>query len=943
MQGLLSKATVALQQERGTLDFSALARGASRARGSIDVASMADEIRRMKAEAAADGKVDATDPVQSSDPADVPVVRAETNIQEWRLRLKMVFDSAQAVAPSRQKPMIVGIAEQVLDCVEELYTREVKAHRTELERLRGRLKWDKEQNKKLQDSMRSASSIESQHLATIVKEQLEIQHAAALEHVQSELRETNIVCERKIEKHKSVENTLLQKITLLDGGMAEAELRHERKVEYIGGSAVRRMQNADIARCWTSWYDLCAALRSVRGAFRRMRNFAIGKSFNTWLDYLEEQAATKRLLSAAMQRIMRPALTAAYVHWHHDWQECVRGTEYDRLQAQIRDLQQTLESERHAAATRLELAEAETARLRQNLTSEMSSAERRQADARHALIERLYRGAVKRMLNGALSRGWETWQAAWEDESRQRRRLSMFVVRMLNRQLVGALAEWQRFLHELGIQRKRIGSYLARLANQHLLRGWNAWTSAWAARSREARMMSAFVGRLMNRDLARGWGAWCEFWEERCQQRRLLVVAAARLRHPELAGAFGEWRRDWKGELEVEHARILAEHARLFGAKAEETPAEDSTQLTPLELAEREADELKRGLMASEEAAALAREQAASERARAEQMEAELGMLREQTAEQQAALESLREQLASATSKLTRELEYVRGDYDRRGRELVAAREQNEQSRAAEAEAKAERDRALAQLALADEKLDAERRRLMQSMHSHTEQLLADRMEEVATNHEHRIRELTHLLALRDRQLMRIDVHADPRADAAASAGTLPSARPSSAALASSASSPRLSLGWGRTPSSTPSKGLGTSAASSMIPKGEVRVRAQGSGEKRSLDLRPIRRPATAAPRSVSASSRRAAASGMSATTSSAGLLVTASLPEAAGWAGMMARADAEPLSNTLPAVLARSPPLTPAAIMAVDVPASRHPSPPAWKSPFVRRFEGTI
>ena len=70
---------------------------------------------------------------------------------------------------------------------------------------------------------------------------------------------------------------------------------HEKRVQYLQQSAVRRILQAGLARGWSAWEDL----------------------------YLERRRE-RQLLQQSAARLARPALAACLAHWVRDWEAAER-------------------------------------------------------------------------------------------------------------------------------------------------------------------------------------------------------------------------------------------------------------------------------------------------------------------------------------------------------------------------------------------------------------------------------------------------------------------------------------------------------------------------------------------------------------------------------------------------------------------------------------------
>ena len=191
------------------------------------------------------------DAVSSNDPAESshdPAADA-ASLEEWRAKLQVVFDSAAAALPSNQRPMIARVAEQVLAVAEALQKNELARNHKAMESLRFRVA----QAKKQLGSLRSASTMEGQHLITRVTMQLEAEHKNTLEQMEQKAAEVTKRYEAQIGAQAEVQQVLLMKITLLDGGATAASLEPaatrcaQPRLAHVGRRGGRAAQDARCA------------------------------------------------------------------------------------------------------------------------------------------------------------------------------------------------------------------------------------------------------------------------------------------------------------------------------------------------------------------------------------------------------------------------------------------------------------------------------------------------------------------------------------------------------------------------------------------------------------------------------------------------------------------------------------------------------------------------
>ena len=150
-------------------------------------------------------------------------------------------------------------------------------------------------------------------------EQMKADHAAELKELEFRLSSSALT---KEEQHRKA---LAQQL----------EEQKEKRIEHIQERAVHRLGRKDLSRGWQGWFDS-----------------------------YEEKQRHKRMLAAAAGRLMKPALTAALVHWRQDWHsELTRKLEEGqrlqkslnkRSQAEHEEEVQRLQSELEAALRTVE-------------------------------------------------------------------------------------------------------------------------------------------------------------------------------------------------------------------------------------------------------------------------------------------------------------------------------------------------------------------------------------------------------------------------------------------------------------------------------------------------------------------------------------------------------------------------------------------------------------
>ena len=179
--------------------------------------------------------------------------------------------------------------------------------------------------------------------------------------------------------------------------------------------------------------------------------------------------------------------------------------------------------------------------------------------AKKAEAERRAQGALKRMMQLELSRGWQSWVVWWEEACYRRGMLMGTVVAMQNREI---------------------------------MKGWRQWREWYKERMRLAEVLARAATNLANRERVRGWRAWGEYSEWIKEERALeqsLRRTAARMRNPRLLETFGFWLQEMRlaqmGErMGVKRdSGLCALLAKCVGAGSGRGPPELGRPLDPME------------------------------------------------------------------------------------------------------------------------------------------------------------------------------------------------------------------------------------------------------------------------------------------------------------------------------------------------------------------------
>ena len=390
--------------------------------------------------------------------------------------------------------------------------------------------------------------------------------------------------------------TLRERITALDGGVAEAErLRQEQlaaakeeRVELLRRQIGRRMMNQGIIRGWTAWNDFWSAKMY---AMRRLREVG--------------------------NKLRAPELANAFYFWIRDCDEIKRAKlESDALQKTIlladeSERSSNLEAQLKQARMELDAMKADRQTLRERITAldgGVAEAERlRQeqlAAAKEERVELLRRQIGRRMMNQGIIRGWTAWNDFWSAKMYAMRRLREVGNKLRAPELANAFEFWFSYCEAkkqakamADLRRDAAGSHGARdalaveleslrtemstklaaaeedkrvaLERQliELTGSSDAQAALRAQREKEERIDSfhrQFTRRMLNQNVSRAWSAWIEMWEARAYALTRLREVSNRLRAPALSSAFAFWVRDWEKRVRcTQQAALEQQQAKL--------------------------------------------------------------------------------------------------------------------------------------------------------------------------------------------------------------------------------------------------------------------------------------------------------------------------------------------------------------------------------------------
>ena len=200
------------------------------------------------------------------------------------------------------------------------------------------------------------------------------------------------------------------------------EEERQKRIEHLHGSAIRRMLYADIARGWSAW-----------------------------LTFWDEKSRHLRMLRSASSKMTKPKLSAAFAHWHRDWEleQVVKEgmttqQKYEHQLAMQRAVEATLQDQIFKLKTELMAAreaalagdgrEAEVERLHK-LALEQEKEKR---------VAHLQQMGVRRLLQQGLARGWTAWMDTYREYKHNQFLLRGAANRFARPKLVAAWGRWQR-------------------------------------------------------------------------------------------------------------------------------------------------------------------------------------------------------------------------------------------------------------------------------------------------------------------------------------------------------------------------------------------------------------------------------------------------------------------------------------------------------------------
>lgn len=671
---------------------------------------------------------------------------------EWRMTVRTICESGAAS---------VTFTEQMIDAVEMLRSRQSRAFERELSKTKARARYELELNEKKVQTKIGASLVETQNKVV----EVELAHKVELQHVKQETEEQAEMYEAQLEQQQEEEQKLLQKITDLDGGLAAAEREKAKYTEHLAKAMARRLRNLGIAKGFTTWVEAHQEQRTLKWVQQRLCNMECSKAWEAWCELREERLRSERMLKSAASRLARPKLVQCLVRWRMEWEQAERRAEASSLRARINALEEDARRLRAAAdlsAAELDETKQEATSLAEQVKQTRAASDRREMEARLQLQEKTATRALRRMQNRDLGIAWATWYGVWHEERLRGNSMRRFVGRLLNMSMSRGWQSWVVLWEARCYCHSVLERALIDLAVRDVRRLWEQWLGV-CRYSRNVQLLTTVAMRMIRLAFVAAWNTWEDTWRVRSEQRRLLIKAMVRLRKPMLVAALEEWRESWEAEegareREARRANQAAELERLGIVLNRKYPPLSLTDVPPPsaepELMEHQ---LRASLRAAEQELLASREETRRQAAKVEQAEGQMALTQSGLEAQVETFRAKAEEWDAKRDeylKMRAEIEGSKSDFDRRlSSKSAQLAESSRQVVALQQEADALGHR----LARTEEALERsgvplselERRTLVEVMQSK----LDHELDEALNGSAQRVRELTQLLALRDRQL----------------------------------------------------------------------------------------------------------------------------------------------------------------------------------------------
>ena len=378
--------------------------------------------------------------------------------------------------------------------------------------------------------------------------------------------------------------------------LAEEQLEAERakRVEHLGQMGVKKLMNQGLARGWGAWHSM-------------------------W----ETKVNQRNLLKKAGARLVKPKLIASYQHWRKDWEiEVQKGLFMTTEQKLLAEKEEKELLTKEVNQLRKELEGARAAMISgKGQEAEMQRRMQEKIEAERAKrIEHLGEMSLRRILKGAIARGFTAWADQYYEHTRRMRMLQQAGSRLAKPKLAAAYQHWMKDWDlELATARAEEARLAAmsneeRLAHEQTqatnLRAQNIQLAKELKEARDAmasgrgeeyemrrraeeelerekekrvaHLGEMGVKRLMNMGLARGWTAWHELYTEKVNQRNLLKKAASRLTRPKMVSAYSHWLLDF--QIEIRKGRYQTTEQKLLKKTEEATALHEEVEKLRKEL-----------------------------------------------------------------------------------------------------------------------------------------------------------------------------------------------------------------------------------------------------------------------------------------------------------------------------------------------------------------------
>ena len=218
------------------------------------------------------------------------------------------------------------------------------------------------------------------------------------------------------------------------------EVAHRQRVQAEVAELLKALGNAGQA-------VLDERARSIghlqRMSLHRMMHGALTRAWATWLELASRRQRQQRLIRQAIGRLARPKLMAVYQAWMTDWSDAEAARRGARLLEErsaatsAAEMIMALQAELGEARGAMAAGRGQEVELRRRMEEELS----REKELR---VEHLKQIATRRILRGALARGWSAWQGQWEEDRRIGRLMARASACLVRPHLSATYSWWRR-------------------------------------------------------------------------------------------------------------------------------------------------------------------------------------------------------------------------------------------------------------------------------------------------------------------------------------------------------------------------------------------------------------------------------------------------------------------------------------------------------------------